>query len=143
MDPGGPSTWVYTILALGNRNVKEASSLIESMAQKAFPGAFVQSVLFVKHAMSASRDEALSAVTPELLATARWDEVLAWLTASGYALLDEKQDALRWLEHAVARGFINYPFLAKFDPFMQNLRGEPRFEQLMQRVKREWEGFEV
>ena len=32
---------------------------------------------------------------------------------------------------------------AKNDPFLENIRGEPRFKKLMERVKREWENFEV
>lgn len=48
-----------------------------------------------------------------------------------------------WLEHAVDRGFINYPFLKEIDPFLENIRGEPRFQKLMAHVKHEWENFEV
>jgi len=33
--------------------------------------------------------------------------------------------------------------LADIDPFLANIRGEPRFQKLMQRVKYEWEHFEV
>jgi len=50
---------------------------------------------------------------------------------------------LNWLEHAVDRGFINYPLLAEKDPFLANIRGEERFKKLMERVKHEWEHFEV
>jgi hypothetical protein len=32
--------------------------------------------------------------------------------------------------------------LHDYDPFLAKLRGEPRFEELMQRVKREWLEFE-
>jgi len=59
------------------------------------------------------------------------------------ALLDEKKESLNWLEHAVDRGFINYPLLAEKDPFLANIRGEERFKKLMERVKHEWEHFEV
>jgi hypothetical protein len=47
------------------------------------------------------------------------------------------------LEHSIGGGLINYPFLNEFDPFLENIRGEPRFKKLMQRVKHEWENFEV
>ena len=33
--------------------------------------------------------------------------------------------------------------LAEKDPFLENIRGEPRFKKLMERVKHEWENFEV
>ncbi len=37
----------------------------------------------------------------------------------------------------------NYPHLGERDRFLANLRGDPRFDALMARVKREWEAFEV
>ena len=40
-------------------------------------------------------------------------------------------------------GFINYPFLNEYDPFLENIRREERFKKLMKRVKHEWENFEV
>jgi len=53
-----------------------------------------------------------------------------------------KEEALDWLENAVHRGFINYPFL-QCDPFLDNIRGEERFMKLMEWAKYEWEHFEV
>ena len=71
------------------------------------------------------------------------DPELCWLGAGFYSLLDDKEEALRWLEHAIDRGWINYPLFAETDPFLENIRGEERFQQLMARVKYEWEHFEV
>jgi hypothetical protein len=31
----------------------------------------------------------------------------------------------------------------KVDPFLANIRDEPRFKKLMERVKYEWEHFEI
>jgi predicted Zn-dependent protease len=142
-DPYGVCAWVCTILLLGTRRLKEAGSMIELLEQKLIASPYIQSVLFVKYAMSANKKEALDAVTPELVANARRNEVLPWLMASGYAFLDDKEEAFHWLEHAISRGFINYQFLSRYDPFMQNLRGEERFHKLMERVKYEWEHFEI
>jgi hypothetical protein len=38
---------------------------------------------------------------------------------------------------------INYPFLSEHDWYLNNIRGETRFGQAMERAKREWERFEV
>lgn len=46
------------------------------------------------------------------------------------------------LKHMI-RGFINYPFFSKIDPFLENIRGDERFKKLIERVKREWENFEI
>jgi hypothetical protein len=50
--------------------------------------------------------------------------------------------ALHWLAIAVDRGFINHPFLARHDPFFESLRGDPRFQQLMETVQDRWERFQ-
>jgi non-specific serine/threonine protein kinase len=55
-------------------------------------------------------------------------------------LLDE---AISWVENAIKRGFLNYPFLAQHDPTLEPLRGIDRFQSLMQEVKHKWEAFEV
>jgi hypothetical protein len=38
---------------------------------------------------------------------------------------------------------VNYPFLVEHDPFLEVLRGEDRFKDLMVTVKHRWEAFEV
>jgi hypothetical protein len=58
-------------------------------------------------------------------------------------LIDEKERALDWLEQDVDLGMINYPLMNELDPFLKNIRGEERFKKLMERVKYEWEHFEV
>ncbi|MBP1599187.1 MAG: hypothetical protein H6Q05_4564 [Acidobacteria bacterium] len=82
-------------------------------------------------------------MTAPMVSVARRDGHSAEMIAYWYAMTDELEKALAWLEHAVERGFINYPLLAAGDSPFQRLRSEARFEQLMQRVKREWEEFEV
>jgi len=72
------------------------------------------------------------------------DMQYSYHAASFYSYLDQPNDALDWLEHAsLNRGCINYPLLAEKDPWLANIRGEPRFKKLMERVKYEWEHFEV
>ena len=63
--------------------------------------------------------------------------------AQGYALVGMSEQALHWLTIAVDRGFINYPFLARHDPFFEALRRQPRFQQLMETVRERWERFEA
>jgi hypothetical protein len=58
------------------------------------------------------------------------------------ARLGAKEEALDWLENAVSRGFINYPYF-RCDPSLDALRGEERLKKLMDRAKYEWEHFEV
>jgi len=43
----------------------------------------------------------------------------------------------------IERGMINYPFLSEHDWHLDNIRGETRFGQAMERARREWERLEV
>jgi serine/threonine protein kinase len=49
--------------------------------------------------------------------------------------------ALDWLEHWIDRGSINYPKLTNGDPLLANLRGKPRFQRLLDRIRPTWESF--
>ena len=64
------------------------------------------------------------------------------LLAQGYAMAGVPERAIDWLAIAVDRGFINYPFLARYDPFFESLRGDSRFQQLLDVVRDRWEKFE-
>ena len=55
----------------------------------------------------------------------------------------EKEESLNWLEHVINKGLINYPLFNEIDPVLDNICGEERFKKLMERVKKEWENFEV
>jgi hypothetical protein len=81
----------------------------------------------------------LQVMTPDLRAAVWWDDIFSWWTADCFALVDEREAALDFVERAVQFGIINYPFLARHEPFLANIRGEPRFAQLMERVRGEWE----
>ena len=59
--------------------------------------------------------------------------------AEACALIGRPDDALRWLRFAVDRGFINYPFIAEHDPFLIDLRDDPRFRKLAAEVRLRWE----
>jgi hypothetical protein len=56
--------------------------------------------------------------------------------------VNEPEAAIDFVERAVEFGFINAPWLSKYEPFLANLRGEPRFGHLMERVRRAWGAFE-
>jgi hypothetical protein len=44
---------------------------------------------------------------------------------------------------AVDRGFINHPFLARYDPCFEPVRGHPEFQQLLEAVDARWLIFEI
>jgi tetratricopeptide (TPR) repeat protein len=94
--------------------------------------------LFLSHALRGDVDGAVGQVTPQLEQAASWTEYLALFLADGYALIGHRDAAVQWLRAAVARGFINYPYLATRDPFLVNARSDSRFAELIGDVRARW-----
>jgi tetratricopeptide (TPR) repeat protein len=94
-------------------------------------------------ALQGKKKAALAEITDDLRNWV-WNDC-EWTQALSecYALAGDIEEAINLLEHAVDGGFINYPFLNEYDPFLKNIRGEARFKKLMERVKQEWENFEL
>jgi tetratricopeptide (TPR) repeat protein len=134
---------VYANFLTRIQSLEEAFSVIDSLAEKAPQTSFEWLGLFRKVALQGRREKALELVKPEFTNIGKWDEQMSWEIAASFALIEENDKALNWLTNAIDGGFINYPFLNETDPFLENIRGEPRFKKLMERVKHEWENFEV
>ena len=66
----------------------------------------------------------------------------SWWVSECYAFIDEDELALDWLENAFERGFINYPYLSKHGKIFRKLDANPRFQQLVGKVRTAWEQFE-
>ena len=121
----------------------EAITLIDLMAEELPQEIFAEIGLLYKCALQKEQPELRQPATDRLISYAERDELIPILLAECYALLNEKDEAMSWIERGVNWGFINYPYLNEYDPLLENIRGEERFKKLMERVRHEWEGFEV
>jgi len=144
MDPQSPfGRWAYGFVLAWARHTDEACQILEQLVQDSPNSNFGHFGALLLNALRGNVDKALEAMTPEFIAAAKSDVQFSWMVGSCYAMLGKAEEAIDWIEHAVSRGFIHYPFLTEYDPFLANIRGEPRFKKLMERVKHEWEHFEV
>jgi len=133
---------LYAFILAYNGRDQEAWSAIDQMTKVAPDHYWSQLGLFLKLAMKGEKKQVSQFNTPGFIKTSEADPQYSCFLASFYSLLGERTQALKWLENAVNRGFINYPYLSQYDPFLENLRGDERFNQLMERVKHEWEHFQ-
>ena len=122
---------------------KEAFEVIDLMTKDMPQELFTELGQFYKYALQNNTSKNMFTISDKLKSYAARDEVISLFVAECYALLNEKEEAINWVEYGVGWGFINYPYLSEYDPFLENIRGEPRFKKLMERVKREWEDFEA
>jgi hypothetical protein len=64
----------------------------------------------------------------------------SYVIALAYALLNQREPALAWLQRTAGEGFPCYPMFEK-ESFLNNLRQDPRFLQFMAEQKKQWEYF--
>jgi TolB-like protein len=142
MDSGNPLGRLFYawVLAL-NGLTGEMTSVVEGFPEEVRNTVPARLGLFFAHALRGRRSEALGSLTPDIEAAANATDVFPRFLAQGYALAGMPHEAMRWLSVAVDRGFINYPFLAEYDPFLKPLRGDVRFERLLAGVRERWEKF--
>ena len=144
MDPGfrWGYFWLIHIYAR-SQNRKEFYEVGDILLEGESGDIIAQWVRFSRNVYENDRENALKTLTEELRNVCWQDPEAVWLMAGCFALINDREQALKWLEHAIDRGWINYPLFANNDPFLENIRGDPRFKKLMERVKHEWENFEV
>ena len=138
---------LLSILAYGQalvyNNKKEEATRLFDLTFKKYPNE-TWSLMgkALRHAINNEKQKALKFITRKVEKAAELDHVVAWWLAQIYALVDEKNMAIDYLERAT-RENINYPLFSKYDPLLENIRGEERFKKLMEKVKYKWEHFEI
>ncbi len=118
--------------------IDDACSVAEETVGENAEDAFAKLVTVFKHALLGEREAFLALITGELEDSSWNDSECPEWFAGCFALVNERDRALDWLEHWIDRGSINYPMLAHGDPLLQSLRGEPRFQRLLDRIRPEW-----
>ncbi|MDX2413641.1 MAG: hypothetical protein QNK33_00495, partial [Bacteroidales bacterium] len=132
-----------SIILLYNERPDETYEFINRNVKEPGQDLLAQLVIFLKYVLKGEKNKLPSLLTSDFLKYSQMDCQLSWHMATFYSYLDDKDQSLVWLNNAVARGFINYPFLSEHDKLLNNIRGEKRFLNLMKKVKYEWENFKV
>ena len=135
--PIGLSLYAQALMAFGRE--QEARGAIANLLSTAPPDNLTWLTEMLVWALDGRRNDVLSTLTQERLRWARADLQYSLQLAEYFAILKENDRAFEWLENAIRCGVVNYPFLSARDPFLANLRGDPRFEPLMAHVKTIWQ----
>ena len=145
LEPERPNIPLFLsrILAYNNQ-LEEACAICDDLLIKHPTTIFARVGQCYKFALQGNKEKTLQAMSDGVKEEVRNNNLyLAQVMAECDALIGEKDEAIISLECAVNLGAINYPFYSEIDPFLENIRGEERFKKLMERVKYEWENFEV
>jgi hypothetical protein len=135
--PSGVNLYVQALVALGRE--REAREAVAKLLATAPPDNLTWLAELFLWALDGRRDDIVSTLTPERVRWARADLQYSLQLAECFAMLGDNDRAFDWLENAVRCGVVNYPFLSRRDPFLSNLRRDPRFEPLIAHVKSIWQ----
>jgi tetratricopeptide (TPR) repeat protein len=137
------SAHAYALSLIINNRIKEANEVYDKFINAYLDSQFAQLFQGYRYAINNDYEKASQSITPELIKAAEMDHLWAYMIAQFYSMIGEKDKAVDFLERATRDVFINYPLFAKYDPLLENIRGEDRFKNLMKRVKKEWENFKI
>jgi adenylate cyclase len=142
LDPEGPFTrfncaWNFAI----TNNLKESIAILDTMIKETSPLIFGKFALFFKNALQGDRESALKYVTDELKLEAASIDFYPLNMAYVYALLNEKDEAVDWLNKTLPFGICPYPMFLKWEIFHQVLKDHPGFHVYMEEIRKRSEIF--
>jgi len=123
--------------------IDDASAVFDALLYDMPESPFAHVGGFYRLALRGDRERAQDAVSEETEAPPATDLQYSWMIAQCYALIEDKDRAIHWLQTAVDRGFVNYPLLSEKDPLLANLRTEPAFSELMADVETRWKNLDI
>jgi len=137
--------WMTYIL-IWQGQPKEALETIEQIldhgAKTKMEESIVSWCVFTKYILTNDKSNVLSS-PDELTKSYFWnDPELLWPGIGNFSLINDKNEALSWLERAIEFGWLNYPLFSEQDPLISNLRNDPRFQLLMKKVKKKLKEFQ-
>ena len=134
--------WPVAMALVHGQHVDEARRILRETPSEHVPTIAGQCSRFMLLAIDQRPEEAKACFDPDLLSRARNVEWWSWWVSECYAFIDERELAIDWLENAFRRGFFPYPYVSKHSSAFRKLDDEPRFQQLLGKIKTAWEEFE-
>jgi tetratricopeptide (TPR) repeat protein len=143
LSPDDEVPWMlrmHPLLGLGRSD--EAAALAAWATP--YEGSFMKWMTLVAwRAHRGEREETLALLTADFLEACRRDFNYSVYVAEAYAQVGESASALDWVDNAIRMGFLNHEYLSQRDIFLAPLRGDPRFEALMDRAREKERAFDA
>ena len=125
---------IYGLLLFANERPAEACAVLDEVAASVPGTALGQLARAYRHAFGRDREGVRATLTSAVTDVLATDPQHCWMLAGCYALVDDVDAGIEWVQAAVNLGFINHELLAERDPFLESLRGDPRYQALMSDV---------
>jgi len=137
-----PMRLAYATLLVHTGQLERALAVLEDAPPESPPSIAWLLCRLLKLGLQGRRDEALASIDAEMLERVRKVEWWSWSLGECYAAIGERELAVDWLENAFARGFMNYPYIARHSRILRTLDDHPRFQALLGKMKVAWEQFQ-
>jgi serine/threonine-protein kinase len=139
VEPDHPLVRTFLAVALFNQGkVEEAQALLEDVLRQHPHLDGVRPVLAWCWSARGDHERARALITDRVREIAAADHDIAFWLASFYGMEGMADDAVEWVQRAVKLGNENYPLFADSRK-LDSLRGDPRFQALLDELKRRWE----
>jgi serine/threonine protein kinase/Flp pilus assembly protein TadD len=122
-------------IQLYSGKTQEALESIRLAESQPTIGVLDRLILVQLYALQANREKVEQIMDEEFKATARRDIEYPWHIAVARTILGDYTEALDWLGIAVDNGFSVYRFLEELDPYLEPLRTDSRFRELVQQAR--------
>jgi tetratricopeptide (TPR) repeat protein len=139
------SNMAMALLHLGRRD--EAATLVEEFLRDS-PGDTDEGLFTSIQALLAALDGAENKAEGKIRSAIEKGKGFghfhhtAYNIACAYSVMKKAEEAVRWLQAAADKGFPCYPLFEK-DPYLDHLRKDPRFIELMANLKAQWERYQA
>jgi adenylate cyclase len=136
--------WFHPIPALMKGDLKAADQRLAVALQLLPDEPLLVSLQAILHARRGERDRALDCVRKahESPRSFGHNHHTYYQIASAYAVLEDTDKAMAWLERSVVTGYPCWPFF-KVDPHLDNLRHDSRFHKLLADLEREFTALRI
>ena len=135
VEPEHPLILVFRARVLYYKGqVDEAIKILQQVLQRHPQIDGVRPILAICLSAQSQHTKANEQLTPKVRQVAEADYDISYWLASAYLLQGRQVEALRWLETAISLGNENYPWFES-DPNWTDMHEDPRFVELMTRIK--------
>jgi eukaryotic-like serine/threonine-protein kinase len=134
-EPDNPLVRTFRALALYYTGQTDAASELMQQVVKKHPNMHgIRPFMGMFFSAQGKHDEALAQLNEDVKRNGEVDADISYSIASVYALEGMADEAFRWFERSIALGNENRPCFES-DPNWETLRHDPRFAELMTKVK--------
>jgi len=135
LEPEHPVIKVFTARVLSYKGeIDEAVKILQQVLQRHPQMDGVRPILAICLSAQGQHTKANEQLTPKVRQVAEGDYDISYWLASAYLLQGRQVEALRWLETAISLGNENYKWFES-DPNWTDMHEDPRFVELMNRIK--------